>query len=492
MAWGLGLVLVLMNFMLKGLFLSHNALAHDEPFSVYHAQMDIGSIIYQLSQGNNPPLYELLLHFWLKLFGVSEFAVRFPSLLFSSVSVLLIYLIGFRYLNKEIGLLAGLIFIASNYHLAFAQEARVYAFLGMMSLLSMYCFMGLLQKYRVLGQEAAFDKPLDFQTLKSLGFLALLNAAIMYAHYFGFFILLVQGLFLVFDWELALKHWKKILAYGLMLTLFYAPNIWVLILRFMDSSGGTWVEAPNGLEDLYNMLWKFSNAPLVTVGVIVLFLACLLKLYWIRATRPKNIYCNLIVFWFVFIFMFMFLVSFKIPMFMDRYLMPAAIAYPLLLAIAVDFVVEARRFKFGLGLVFVAMFFLSFKPDFSNQKPVREVLFKIRALQTPRDLVLICPDWFELNFIYYYDLAVFKQYDNVDIKQNIYKYLNAKNIFPINSYKQLEASWFEAKDRVIYLDVSANFHYPKNAIKRYLDASYRLKEVYDFGKDFRILVYEII
>ena len=63
-------------------FLAPSGLWLDEALSVNIAKLPLGQMPGALVQDGSPPLYYLLLHFWMLLFGQGDFAVR-PSRAFS-------------------------------------------------------------------------------------------------------------------------------------------------------------------------------------------------------------------------------------------------------------------------------------------------------------------------------------------------------------------------------------------------------------------------
>ena len=73
------LVLVAYNFFTKYTDINTRDLSWDEPFSAFYSQYSVPQIITELFKGNNPPFYEIFLHFYTAIFGISEFALRMPS-----------------------------------------------------------------------------------------------------------------------------------------------------------------------------------------------------------------------------------------------------------------------------------------------------------------------------------------------------------------------------------------------------------------------------
>lgn len=282
--------------------------------------------------------------------------------------------------------------------------------------------------------------------------------------------------------------WKKLLLCFSITALLYLPNIFVFFNRFIESSGGTWVQPPSGLDSVYNMLWIFSNAPLVTIIIISLIVFSILKYMIYFKKEQKEIYFGFVVFWFVFVFCFMYVVSFWIPMFLDRYLMTAAIAFPLVVGISADYLIRKPKYEFIIPIVIALLFVLTVKPDISNKRDVKETVSKIKELKTSNTIVYFCPDYFDINFVYYFNLQYFKQ--NKD-KNNMLKLLNTENIFPIYSYEQIDTSVIKYKDKIIFLDAAADFCYPKNNIKHFLNTSHNLINQYKFYEIFNVYEYEL-
>lgn len=478
-------VLVLTNLILKLLYLDFHSLGGDEPFTVYHAQMSTSSIIRLLSEGNNPPLFEILLHYWVKLAGISPFAVRLPSLLFSCITVGFIYKFGAHFLNKRVGIYAGIIYIFSNYHVVLASEARVYALLGMLAIISMYVFMLLINKI-----ESAENN----RSLKTnIGVLLITNTLLIYAHYFGFFILATQFLFVFTNTWLRKKTWRSALIMGFAIALLYLPNIMVVLNRAIDSStNGTWIKSPDGLDSLYNMIRQFTNAPIIAFSVVAICLIALLIWFKNRHKFQTKTGYKLVIFWFCFIFFTMFSISFYVPMFMDRYLMPAAIAFTLLVGIAVDYIVHHPTFKFIIPVGICILFIATFNPKstIANKLNVEATIAKLKELKTANTIVYFCPNWFELNFAYYYNRSFFMDYNDTDIKANIYTYLAAEHIFPIADSSEIHLQNHPLFDQIIYLDAAADLAFNQNGILHKLKNNYLLNAQYSYPEIFNLYVFK--
>lgn len=544
------LILVLTNFVVKGFFLSSNSLGGDEPFSVYHAQMDIASIIRLLSEGNNPPLYEILLHFWIKIFGISEFSVRFPSLIFSCISVYFIYKTGTKYLNKRIAIYSGIIYIFSNYHILFAHEARVYSLLGMLTVISMYIFMGILSRFTTNHQ---INKNNRFRNSTSTKFilLAIVNALIIYSHYFGFFVIAVQLLFLIFNFTVLLKLWKQVLLNAVITVVLYFPNILVVFNRFNESSSGTWIKPVENLGNLFDLFFLFSNnsrlvyllfisilfvaawklfyhikankyiSKFFLIGIIPLFfltsysiffqipfiwrltsnniytigfpiLVLCVNIIWFvlkkKTERLKNLNNSFIVFMFVFIIFFMFVISCWIPIFLDRYLMSAAIVSSLVLGISADYLIKSSKYKYIITIILISSFIVTVKPNITNKRNVEEAVEMVKSIKDSSTLVLICPSNFVLNFAYYYKIELFKGYNVKRIYSNINNSLNLENVYGINNINQID---YDNWNHIVFLDAAASFSHPDNNIKIVLDENYSLKNKYNVYEIFNIFEYYI-
>lgn len=472
--WILFGVFVVLNVVLKFLYLDTNSISWDEPFSIYHAQMDVSKIIHHLYQGNNPPLFEIMLHYWIKWAGISPFSVRFLPAVFSSMTAGVVFLIGWRFISHKAGIFAALLFTGSNFHLFFAHEARVYAWFGLLTVSSMYVFFSLLENQKSTARWIA---------------LVLLNATLMYSHYFGVFLIAIQGLSVLFVPEIRRKMLVRYLISGVATFLLFLPNVVILANRLqVSATRGTWIEKPTGVESLYNMLWNFSNQPVTTVICIALLVAALVKkiILWKKSnTTPQT---QVVLIWFLFPFLSLFAISYAIPMFLDRYLVFVSFGYYLSVAVSVHFLFRNQRVNTWMYGAVALLFVATLKPNLDNKRHAQEAIAYVKKQTNEQTSILICGHDFVLNFCYYYDIDLFRRYNDQHVYQTMTEELNKKHIYPL--YKM--DSTLPLQEKVIYFDAAADFSNPNNGILETLKQRYTLVNTTHFEAIFTVYEFRML
>ena len=111
----------------------------DEAITVNTVQnYTLVNIVRQFAGGDfHPPLYYLFMKLWTNIFGYSEIALRMPSVIFSLITIYIVYLI-VRKIKKNAALW-GMALVAFNPLLIYyAQEARMYSMVTMLITLAIY------------------------------------------------------------------------------------------------------------------------------------------------------------------------------------------------------------------------------------------------------------------------------------------------------------------------------------------------------------------
>ena len=110
----------------------------DEGWSLYFATSDPGAMLRLTAVDIHPPLYYLLLHLWISLFGPGPVSVRLLSVLIGVAAVPLIYLVGRWLFDHKTALAAALLLAVSPFHIYYSQEVRMYGLVTLLGLAACY------------------------------------------------------------------------------------------------------------------------------------------------------------------------------------------------------------------------------------------------------------------------------------------------------------------------------------------------------------------
>lgn len=93
----------------------------------------------------NSPFYYLLLHPWMDVFGLSDFSIRFFSVIFSVLIIGLTYLFGKRFFSINTALIAAGITAIEPFFIAYSHQARNYSLTFFLTLWATYLFLQIIE-----------------------------------------------------------------------------------------------------------------------------------------------------------------------------------------------------------------------------------------------------------------------------------------------------------------------------------------------------------
>jgi uncharacterized membrane protein len=181
--WAVLLAIFVAGLALRLYMLDAESLWTDEMKTFATSQLDPRSIVeVQAETAGHPPLHYLVTHVLLECCGQTDFTARLQAALFGSLTVMLVYKAGRMLWGGQEGAIGALLVAVNAYHIEYSQEARHYALMTFLALLSLILFWKALQwNRRTLW--------LAFALCTSLG---------LYNHYFAF--LFLPSLLIVGAW----------------------------------------------------------------------------------------------------------------------------------------------------------------------------------------------------------------------------------------------------------------------------------------------------
>ncbi len=142
----------------------------DEVITIAQVRLPFGEMLAEIAAVDvHPPLHQILLWGWARLFGTGELAVRMPFVLVGAALVPLLFLAGRDLYGRRVGAVAALLGAVAPLAVWYSQEARMYSLYMAFSVLAMW------------GQGRAMRD----QRWSSWGWFALGTAGLRWTHWFA-------------------------------------------------------------------------------------------------------------------------------------------------------------------------------------------------------------------------------------------------------------------------------------------------------------------
>jgi hypothetical protein len=319
-----------------------------------------------------------------------------------------------------VGITSAFIFTLSNYATLFSHEVRVYAFFGLLTVLSFYYFL------RWLNNQSSKR---DWVAL------SLIYALLMYSHYFG---IMVVGLQLGLGIIMKINDLKSLKKYGLIVlgsVALFSPYLYIVFVRMFDSlESGTWLTPPDGWASMSYILKLFLNSQNLVKCFITLMILSLLLWGFRNRVISKN--TVVVLCWFFVPFFGMFFISYSFPMFHDRYLMHAFVGFVLFVGIVTTSIFKSDWLNGIVALIFLGFLFIGVARDIDNGRHTKSAVDYVQSERDSDTRIILYPKFKILGYAYYFNRDRFKNYDQEYGFYKVVEGFKEENFYAINQYSE--------------------------------------------------------
>lgn len=372
----------------------------DEGSSLLMSQYSPALIWFHSAHDVHPPLYYLLLHVWMGVFGNGIFSIRamsvLPGIITVALGMWLVHLTATRRAAVLAGVLLALLPIAVRY----SQEVRMYSLMGLWLIGATIALV-----YWVKNPDRH----------RYLVIYVLLMAASFYTHYFTGLCVLSHWfyLFVIRNERHRLVTRPAWWIANALIVLLYAPWIPSLVdqLQHLDQLkvGGDvgWVP-PVTLYSLPSAIWQYLiladglNLAWPLYAAIPLAMALVAGTVALRDRGPYKFHVLLVTYTFLPL-VIIFLVSFAAPLLVERYLMFSALGLPMVLAIAIDKL--ERHFRYVAIAMLVGVMgveLVGLNNDYSvDDKQFDTLVSYVNQHYAASDRIVVSDLFWYFSYVYY-------------------------------------------------------------------------------------------
>lgn len=341
-------------------------------------------IINACKTDTHPPLFDLILHFFLRFFGDNPINGRILALLFGFIGTFATFYYTLRISNRySAAMIAFGLVSLSYFHIYYSEEGRFYTFIYLLSLAILsHLYLYLTEKNKM-----------------HIFLFTFFSVLLVYTHYYGIILLLALSIGVLILWFKKLietRFFLNIVLSGVTILIVFSP--W-LSYMFSGQEKESWMQVPklwNFFEYLYNYTGK--NPVEFLFVLIGIFLSTGL---W----KTNKILYTLLYSSIVFGFLIPFLISyFKLPMLHIRYTFIYFPSIVLLVALYWDqsrlIKVNAKRFVYGIVVlsIIINFFFINDYTKGTHKEPWKEIAEDLSKKNFNTESSVYSEQEFYLNF----------------------------------------------------------------------------------------------